>query len=208
MSTTVYLIRHGEIDNPRNLMYGGTLDLPLNNTGRSQILNLGEFLQNQGVRPNAIYTSDLSRAKESGQILGRQFGIEVAVDNRLADNIIPQFAGLTRAEKEEKFPGRDEFDPTLEGHESKEEVLGRMKSAFDDIVKVNEEKIIFIVGHGDPLRLLLYSLNHPTEREIPALDKLLQLEKGSAVKTVIKEGGIIESELISPDEIINRKRKE
>lgn len=176
----VYLIRHGEIDNPKGVFYGGTVDLQLNTKGEQQISNLGKVLQNQGVLPSAIYTSHLSRAKESGQIFARRFDAPVVGDERLGDNKIPQFAGLTQEEKEAKFPGRDEFDSTLEGHESKEEVLGRMSLAFGDIVKAHEGKTAFIVSHGDPLRLLLYSLSHPNEREIPALDGLPQIEKGSA----------------------------
>lgn len=206
--TVAYLIRHGEINNPRNLMYGGTLNLPLNDKGRSQILNLGEFLQNQGIHPDVIYTSHLSRAKESGQILAERFGVAVVEDERLGDNKIPQFAGLTQKEKEAKFPGIEEFDPTLEGHESKEEVVRRMRLAFEDIVKAYETKTVFIVSHGDPLRLLVYSLNHPNEREIPSFDEMPLLDKGSVQRIVIGHKGKIESEPISLGEIGNRKGKE
>lgn len=205
--TGVYLIRHGEINNPRNLMYGGTLDLPLNDKGRSQMSNLSEFLQNQGVHPDVVYTSHLSRAKESGQILVERFGVAVVKDERLGDNKIPQFAGLTQEEKEAKFSGREEFDPTLEGHESKEEVARRMRFAFDDIVRKYEGKTVFIVSHGDPLRLLLHSLNHPNELEIPSLNKLPQIEKGSAHKVVVGKSGSIEYELISPERDKERKKK-
>lgn len=201
MGTTVYFIRHGEIDNPKGVFYGGTLDLPLSDKGRKQISNLGEFLRNQSVLPSAIYTSNLSRAKESGQILARQFGIAVVEDERLGDNKIPQFAELTQTEKEAKFPGRDEFDPTLQGHESKEQVLTRMRESFDDIIKANEGKTIFIIGHGDPFRLLLFSLNNPNEKEIPLLDRLPQLEKGYAWKVLVDQQGLREYELIQPNEI-------
>jgi len=208
MNTTVYLIRHGEIDNPKGISYGGTLDLPLNSKGRLQMSDLGELLQKEGIRPNVIYTSHLSRAKESGQILAEKFGINVIEDERLGDNRIPRFAGLTQTEKESKFPGRDEFDSTLEGHESKEEVLGRMRSAFDDIVKSQEGKTIFIVSHGDPLKLLLYSLNHFNESEIPSIDDLPQIEKGNAIRTVMEESRMIECEFVSPNELRDRKGKE
>lgn len=207
--TTVYLIRHGEIDNPRNLMYGGTLDLLLNNKGRSQMLNLGEFLQREGVQPSAIYTSHLSRAKESGQILARIFGTVVIEDERLGDNKIPQFAGLTQEEKEIRFPERDEFDPTLQGHESKEQVLTRMCKSFDDIIKANEGKTIFIIGHSDPLRLLLFSLHNPNEKEIPLLDRLPQLEKGYAWEVLIdQQGRMKEYELVQPNESSIKKEQE
>lgn len=208
MDTTVYFIRHGEINNPNNVFYGGTLDLQLNDIGRKQVIALGRSLQNLGVRPDAVYTSHLFRAKESGQILAGRFGVTIAEDKRLGDNKIPQFAGLTQTEKEEKFPGKDEFDPNLEGHESRDEVLERMKSAFEDIVKAHEGKTVFIVGHGDPLRLLLHSLNHPNAHEIPPFDELPQLEKGSAQRMVIGKSGNIEYEIVPPAEIGNIRGKE
>ena len=57
---------------------------PLTETGRGQARSLGKRLRAQGLRPDAILTSPLLRARETGSLLGRELGVVAVADERLA----------------------------------------------------------------------------------------------------------------------------
>lgn len=75
----LYLVRHaqaapGEPDELR----------PLTREGREQARALGERLRDQNVHPDALLTSPLLRARETGGELARALEIEAEPDERLA----------------------------------------------------------------------------------------------------------------------------
>jgi phosphohistidine phosphatase len=75
----LYLVRHAEAA-------GGEPDelRALTPAGREQARSLGASLREAGVRPDAILTSPLLRARETGTLIGREVGVEAAADERLA----------------------------------------------------------------------------------------------------------------------------
>jgi phosphohistidine phosphatase len=75
----VYLVRHAEAA-------GGEPDelRPLTPAGREQARSLGARLRAAGVHPDAILTSPLLRARETGALLGRELGLGAVADERLA----------------------------------------------------------------------------------------------------------------------------
>jgi phosphohistidine phosphatase len=75
----LYLVRHAEAA-------GGEPDelRPLTPAGREQARSLGERLRDSGVKPDAILTSPLLRARETAALLGRELGLEPAPEERLA----------------------------------------------------------------------------------------------------------------------------
>jgi phosphohistidine phosphatase len=52
--------------------------------GREQARALGKRLRDEGIQPDAILTSPLLRARETGVELGRSLGVEPMPDERLA----------------------------------------------------------------------------------------------------------------------------
>lgn len=54
MRTEVYLIRHGEVENPKKIIYGRTVDVSLNEAGFKQLEDLGKSLKSEGVVPMVI----------------------------------------------------------------------------------------------------------------------------------------------------------
>jgi phosphohistidine phosphatase len=75
----LYLVRHAEAANgePDELR-------PLTAEGRRAARELGERLAADGVRPDAILTSPLLRARETGAELARAAEVEAEADERLA----------------------------------------------------------------------------------------------------------------------------
>jgi len=75
----LFIVRHTEA------AAGQPDDLrPLTGTGREQARALGKQFAAGGIRPDAILTSPLLRARETGAEIGRAVGVEPEPDERLA----------------------------------------------------------------------------------------------------------------------------
>jgi broad specificity phosphatase PhoE len=79
----ILLARHGETTSNRERRFQGQLDVPLNDTGREQARALAERVRPESVA--ALYTSPLSRARETAQIVGAAIGLEPRCDDRLKE---------------------------------------------------------------------------------------------------------------------------
>ncbi|WP_292835980.1 histidine phosphatase family protein [Microbacterium sp.] len=73
--TTLLLVRHGETDWNAAHRIQGSSDIPLNDTGRAQARETAAMLAERfaGVRPFVV-SSDLSRARETAQIIAAALG--------------------------------------------------------------------------------------------------------------------------------------
>lgn len=74
--TRLILVRHGETDWNRARRIQGSTDIPLNDTGRAQALDTAARLR-ADVDPASVRlaSSDLSRARETAEIIGAELGI-------------------------------------------------------------------------------------------------------------------------------------
>ncbi|MGI8511649.1 MAG: histidine phosphatase family protein [Solirubrobacteraceae bacterium] len=80
----ILLARHGETDdNIEPIRIQGSLDTPLNETGRAQASELAARVESKGLA--AIWSSALSRARETAAIVGERLGIAPEVDPRFAE---------------------------------------------------------------------------------------------------------------------------
>lgn len=192
MKTTVFLVRHGEIDNPNKILYGRSINLDLNETGKKQIENLAKKLKKIDKIPQRIYSSPLRRAVKSSEILIKNLGIksEPKIERDLIDINIPYLAGKPFSEREKIHKsGTDEYSEKYVelGNESRASVINRMNKVFKDIVFKNRGKVVAIVSHGDPIQFLFYSLTHPG-KNVPSMNILSKRsypEKGSAIELIL-----------------------
>src|SRR5919206_4482332 len=121
--TTLLLVRHGETDwNAEGRLQGHT-DRPLNDVGRRQARELAERLAGEGA--DAIYASDLARAKETAEIVGARLGLPVVIDADLREKNWGTWEGLT---------GDERVHVEFEG-ESTEEHRDRVMAAIRRIVE-------------------------------------------------------------------------
>ena len=77
----LYFFRHGEAE-PASA--GGTDEArELTARGRQESRSMAEALLRAGLRPEAIYTSPLVRARQTGEVLGEVFELPPRADERL-----------------------------------------------------------------------------------------------------------------------------
>ena len=74
MTTTIYLLRHGEVHNPKGINLRPLPGYRLNEVGRGQVRTAGEFLAERGPF-DALITSPLERARESAGIIAERLGL-------------------------------------------------------------------------------------------------------------------------------------
>jgi broad specificity phosphatase PhoE len=140
--TTLLLVRHGETDwNAEGKLQGHT-DRPLNDYGRRQARALAKRLAGEEIE--AVYASDLSRARETAEILGAQLGLPVAVDPDLREKNWGNWEGLTADERL-----RIEYEG-----ESSEDHRSRTLRAVERIVERHPAGRVVVVTHGGSLRRL------------------------------------------------------
>ena len=75
--TTLILVRHGETDWNRDRRIQGSTDIPLNDTGREQARDAAAALREQldADAPVVVVSSDLSRARETAEIIAGELGL-------------------------------------------------------------------------------------------------------------------------------------
>jgi broad specificity phosphatase PhoE len=81
--TVVHLLRHGEVHNPRGVLYGRLPDFHLSADGRVMAKAAAEFLAGRDLA--VLLSSPLDRALETAAPLAALTGLEVTVDERLIE---------------------------------------------------------------------------------------------------------------------------
>ena len=155
----IYLLRHGEVVRAETRRFIGHLDVPLSANGEAQCAAQARRLA--ALRIDALYSSDLERARRSGEIIGAPHGLTPRLLPQLREMAMGRWEGLTadeiRAREPEAF--RDwmsrvgEF-PFPDG-ESVPDLVARAGPAFDRIAADAAFRAIAIVAHGGTNRALL-----------------------------------------------------
>ncbi|MEU3167848.1 histidine phosphatase family protein [Streptosporangium sp. NPDC006930] len=91
-TTVVHLLRHGEVHNPANVLYGRLPDYHLSDNGIQMAETVAKAVAGRDV--TALFSSPLERAQETAAPLAATFHLDVTIDERLieAENI---FEGLS-----------------------------------------------------------------------------------------------------------------
>src|SRR5271155_2663186 len=81
--TVVHLVRHGEVENPRGVLYGRIPGFHLSADGRVMAKAAADFLAGRDV--TVLRSSPLERALETAEPIAAEFGLPVEADDRLIE---------------------------------------------------------------------------------------------------------------------------
>ena len=155
----VLLARHGQTDdNLEPIRVQGFRDTPLNATGRRQAGELAREVADRGIR--SLWASDLSRARETAEIVGARIGLAPALDPRLREANRGRWEGslfvdIARAEPDLYAAWRragEEF--RFPGGESLRDQQDRVTTALKDIHRAGPLPAL-VVCHGGSIRVML-----------------------------------------------------
>lgn len=155
----VIVIRHGESEHHLNGLTGGWTDCGLTDLGRRQASLLAERLARDlaGQPRIGLYCSDLKRAAETAEIVGRTLGLTPVPMRALREFNNGQAAGLTVAEAERIELPRTlpilDWQPHPEA-ETYRRFYERVATAMDDLDR-REAEAALIVTHGGTHNLIV-----------------------------------------------------
>ncbi|CAB4613441.1 unannotated protein [freshwater metagenome] len=173
MSSTVHVIRHGEVENPNKILYGRQPGWRLSKRGQEMAQTIGEW--SKSIDLGALHVSPLQRAQETAAPISRAHNIEIKTDDRLieAANIF-EGKSFELGSGVLKHPSawRHLYNPWKPSWgEPYEEQISRMLAAIFDANKAANGKDAIVVSHQLPIWILRSAiegrsmLHDPRKRE-------------------------------------------
>lgn len=177
--TRMLLVRHGESIWNADGRWQGQADPPLSDRGRQQAVDAAAAIGTV----DAIVTSDLERAADTGTTIARMLGVDhVATEPRLRERDAGPLSGLTRPEIHERFPGLLPDDPAgfrpddegqprwPEGWEPDAELWERVQVALLAIAQLVPDGEVVVVTHGGVIYAVERHLGGPDRGRLANLD--------------------------------------
>ncbi len=152
----IHLVRHGEVDNPRHVIYADLPGYRLSERGRRQAAAAARRLAAAPI--TAVLTSPLERAVETATILAASHRLAPVVDEDLIEwRLGSRWAGVTWEDLPQRFPGELEDylqrpDAVPATPEPLREVAARVAAAVTGWrSRVPDGELVF-VSHQDPIQ--------------------------------------------------------
>ncbi len=159
-ATELIVIRHGETIWNLDGRQQGHLDSPLTELGVRQAEAAAMALAEEA-RCRALYSSDLGRAKQTADTIGRAIGLPVVTDAGLRERHLGVIQGRTMAEFEREEPEAHAHfrsggaDYVIPGGESARQRHERSVACAEEIARRHPGERVVIVTHGGPLGSLM-----------------------------------------------------
>jgi 2,3-bisphosphoglycerate-dependent phosphoglycerate mutase len=174
------LIRHGESLWNKENRFTGWVDVPLTDEGREQAKKAGEILKSLNIKFDIAYTSLLSRAIETLEIIIKTLGYNIPVikDVSLNERHYGDLQGLNKDKvaeiygKEQVRLWRRSLRVRPPNGESLEDTQKRTIPFFERAIKGDLElnKNVLVVAHGNSLRSIVSYIENLNEEQILNLE--------------------------------------
>lgn len=164
---TFYIVRHGETVLNVQKRVQGHLDSPLTPLGLKQVKKLAQKLKK--IRFDAIFSSDLLRAKKTAQIIALEHKLAVATTKALRERKMGKLDGRPWELLDKYYKKFEDLDnqtrfktPLRYDVESDEAIIGRVITFLREIAISQPGKTILIATHGGLMKTLLIHLGFGT----------------------------------------------
>jgi len=152
-TATVHLVRHGEVENPRGVLYGRIPGYHLSEAGRMMAKAAADFLAGRDI--TVLRSSPLERALETAEPIAAELGLPVEVDDRLIEPW-NHFEGMRFAvgdgalrQPKHWVHLRNPFRPSW--GEPYQEVAARVLAAVADAAEAADGHEVVCVSHQLPI---------------------------------------------------------
>jgi probable phosphoglycerate mutase len=143
--TSISLVRHGQVYNPRNIFYGRLPRFRLSREGVRQARAVGQALEGQQI--SALFSSPLLRARQTaGEIISFFPGLELQL-SRLLLEIHSPWDGKPSAVVDRRRG--DIYTGSDSRFEQPRDVALRVRRFFDRVLKTHRGEKVAAVTHGD-----------------------------------------------------------
>jgi alpha-ribazole phosphatase len=155
----IILIRHGEVTWNKQACYAGWTDLELTEKGVAQARAVAERLRSEPL--DAVYCSDLLRARVSAEIIAEPHGLTPIVDSDLRELNYGQWEGVAETDLPIKYPElyktwtANPAETSTPDGESFSQLLSRVSRAMGRIMEDYPDGTVAVVAHKSANRVML-----------------------------------------------------
>ncbi|MBR5163566.1 MAG: histidine phosphatase family protein [Schwartzia sp.] len=190
------LVRHGQTEWNAGGRYQGQSNVALSSLGRRQAELLAASFPVKQL--DAIYASDLDRARETAECVGKAFGIPVRPEKAFRELSFGDWEGLTYQEISSRWPKEanklftapDEL--CIPNGETFQDLQKRALDKIDELCKIHDGQNVGVFAHGAINKTILAGLMH-----IP-LHYLWSLRQDNTAVNILKlEDGYVTVELLN-----------
>jgi broad specificity phosphatase PhoE len=154
--TVLHLVRHGQVENPKKIVYGRQRGWRLSDRGRAEAEAVARHL---GARPLArVYTSPLERAVQTATAVAGTCGVEVEPREELTEGMLcAPWEGIpwreVRTQRAREWACYLFRPLEVSGvPEDLRALAARMEGELRAIVAAHPAQQVAVVSHGDPLK--------------------------------------------------------
>ncbi|OFZ50391.1 MAG: hypothetical protein A2381_13420 [Bdellovibrionales bacterium RIFOXYB1_FULL_37_110] len=157
----IYIIRHGQSMADIENKCEGNYDSPLTALGKEQASKLSLYYKQNKILFDKIYTSSLTRAKETAQIISKNQNCDIISTELIKEMDNGIWAGMPKEERNAKYPPKGNppyfkaFDEPIPWGESYKDLAQRAYEVKKQIIDQNNNSSIAIVSHGGFINALL-----------------------------------------------------
>ena len=179
MDNVLVLVRHGESEWNKLNLFTGWKDPGLSEKGVEEARTAGRLLKAEGYKFDVAYTSALSRAQQTLDLILKELGetgLETHKDERLNERHYGDLSGLNKDEARKKWGEkqvhiwRRSFDVPPPGGESLKDTAARVLPYYETKIlpELEAGRNVLVAAHGNSLRALIMKLEGLTGEEIVA----------------------------------------
>jgi broad specificity phosphatase PhoE len=84
VNTVVHFLRHGEVENPKKILYGRLPGYGLSSVGEQMAKAAAQSMAGRDI--TYVVSSPLERAKQTAEPMAETFGLDISVDDRLIES--------------------------------------------------------------------------------------------------------------------------
>jgi probable phosphoglycerate mutase len=157
------LLRHGQIKANRLGRWHGSTDSPLTWRGRRQAKRTARFIQTTQPTVRAVYSSPLSRCRDTAEAVAERLGLTVTLHPDLREYAIGEWENTSFEELARRYQfvelavGDHDFAPP--GGETLRQVAERMVPALREIhERHRHHERVLVVSHGAAMAVALGAL--------------------------------------------------
>jgi broad specificity phosphatase PhoE len=195
-TVTIHLVRHGQVENPKGVIYGRLPGFHLSEIGRRQAEAAAERLADADV--GALWSSPLERAQETAQAIGAHHEISIVTDERITESrttlegAAHNLGTFLRSPKS-WFSFRNPWTPSW--GESFTDIKERMLQAVEGAVAAADGHEVVLVSHQTPVLVTRLAL---AQRHVPPWLAFTPCETGSVTSLELQGSRVLSASYFAP----------
>jgi broad specificity phosphatase PhoE len=183
-TTMLHLVRHGQVENPKGVIYGRLPGFHLSELGKRQA--------------ESLWASPLERAQETAQSVAARHHVEIVTDERLTESRTTlegaaHNLGTFLRSPRNWFPLRNPWTPSW--GESFADIRQRMLQAVADATIAAGGREVVLVSHQTPILVARLAL---ARRHVPPWLAFTPCETGSVTSLELQGGRVLAASYFAP----------